>query len=270
MSSAKGCRAVRAPLHGSRSLNEEGSKQVLDCVGSEGKELVATTAGGGKSAEAICGGGYAIDYTGCIGIHATADSFSSSEIARKGTSVLTLNGKFPVSQLECGDRVLTIDHGYRPIRWIGRSTVAASGADAPVLFRKGALNNSDDLIVSPRNRIMLSGWRAELLFGECEVLAAAQDLVNGTSVIQLEGGTVTYVYLMFDEHEIIFTDASPIESYHPEFGGWAGLPEKARREMLACFPCLRGSKFAAYGPSERMTLNSYEAKTVASASFFHK
>ena len=40
----------------------------------------------------------------------------------------------------------------------------------------------DDLVVSPRHRVLLQGYRAELLFGEGEVLVAAENLLDDDTV----------------------------------------------------------------------------------------
>ena len=51
--------------------------------------------------------------------------------------------------------------------------VAGAGAGAPVLIPAGALGNTRDLLVSQQHRMLVTGWRAELMFGEPEVLVAA-------------------------------------------------------------------------------------------------
>ena len=83
----------------------------------------------------------------------------------RGTLIKTDQGERPIEELAAGDMVLTMDHGYQPIRWIGSSKRAATGDLAPILIRKGALGNDRDLRVSPQHRMLLQGWQAELLFG---------------------------------------------------------------------------------------------------------
>ena len=79
----------------------------------------------------------------------------------RGTLIKTDQGERPIEELAAGDMVLTMDHGYQPIRWIGSSKRAATGDLAPILIRKGALGNDRDLRVSPQHRMLLQGWQAE-------------------------------------------------------------------------------------------------------------
>jgi hypothetical protein len=62
------------------------------------------------------------------------------------------------------------------------------------------------LVVSPQHRILLTHWMAELMFGEDEVLVAAKDLVNDCSVRIVEGGTIDYFHLLFDRHQIVWSE----------------------------------------------------------------
>ena len=43
----------------------------------------------------------------------------------RGTLIKTNQGERPIEDLAAGDMVLTMDHGYQPIRWIGSSKRAA-------------------------------------------------------------------------------------------------------------------------------------------------
>jgi len=49
--------------------------------------------------------------------------------------------------------------------------------------------------------MLFQGYHAELLFGESEVLVAAKHLVDGQLVTRETGGTVTYIHMMFEQHE---------------------------------------------------------------------
>lgn len=154
---------------------------------------------------------------------------------------------------------MTMDHGYRPIRWIGSKNVPAKGKFAPIRFRKGVLTNARDLLVSPQHRMLLTGWQAELLFGESEVLVAAKHLVNDSTITRVEGGEVVYYHMLFDTHEIVFAEGCPSESLHLEPQNWDWLSQDAREEILTLFPELDGADFKACGSSARMTLKSRDA-----------
>jgi hypothetical protein len=156
--------------------------------------------------------------------------------------------------------VLTMDHGYQPIRWIGSSKRAATGDLAPILIRKGALGNNRDLRVSPQHRMLLQGWQAEMLFGELEVLATAKSLLNDHSIIRDEGGEVEYFHMLFDTHEIIYVEGCPSESFHPGKQGWKALDQATRDEILTLFPQLADGNLNDYGPSARTSLKHKEGK----------
>jgi hypothetical protein len=157
-----------------------------------------------------------------------------------GTLIATPSGPIAVEDLTTDDLVTTLDHGPQPIRWTGRRRVAATGNAAPVVFRAGAIGNDRDLMVSPQHRMLLTDWRAELMFGEPQVLVPAKALVNHDTIFVQEGGQVEYVHLLFDEHEIIFAEGVPSESFHPGATGLSTLDDPARDEVLALFPELRG------------------------------
>ncbi|WP_107498162.1 Hint domain-containing protein [Thalassobius sp. I31.1] len=159
-----------------------------------------------------------------------------------GTKIQTVDGHFQVEDLEPGTLVLTKDNGFQPVRWIGSATFPAKGHIAPILIRKGTLNNFADLCVSPQHRVLLTGWQAELLFGEREVLVAAKALLNDSTVLQVEGGDVHYFHVMFDNHEIIFSNGAETESFNPGKESFKTLDAGARAEILELFPQLEAQE----------------------------
>jgi Ca2+-binding RTX toxin-like protein len=183
----------------------------------------------------------------------------------EGTLILTAGGEREIETLVPGDMVWTLDHGYQPLRWIGKTTVPAKGRLAPIVIEAGALGNRRTLRVSPQHRMLLQGWQAELLFDEMEVLAAARMLVNDKTIRAEEGDTVTYVHMLFDEHEIVMAEGALSESFHPGHVGWGALAEASREEILALFPQLEGLNFEAYGPAARRSLTAAEARVAREA-----
>ena len=130
-----------------------------------------------------------------------------------GTMIEAPDGEVLIEELEVGDLVITKDHGPQPIRWIGRRIVSGRGEFAPVLFKAGALGNTRDLMVSPQHRMLLQDWRAELIFGEDEVLCAANKLLNDCTIRKAPCDSVEYIHLMFDTHEVIYAEGAPTESF---------------------------------------------------------
>lgn len=157
-----------------------------------------------------------------------------------GTEIATATGPRPVEAIAPGDLVMTRDHGLRPVRWAGQVTVPAEGALAPVVLTGGVVGNRRDLVVSPQHRVLLTGWQAQLYCGEDEILVAAIHLVNGATVRQRRGGTVTYVHLLFDGHEVIESEGAWTESLYLGSRSLGTLPAAALAELRALFPGLAG------------------------------
>ena len=124
----------------------------------------------------------------------------------RGAMIRTPSGEVPVERLAAGDLVETLDHGAQAIRWIGSTTVLARADLTPIRIRAGALGAGQptrDLLVSPHHRMVVTGWRAEVLFGEPEVLAAARDLINDETIRPANDlEEIEYFHILFDRHEI--------------------------------------------------------------------
>lgn len=179
-----------------------------------------------------------------------------------GTRIHTPHGERAVEDLQAGDLVVTKNNGVQPIRWSGKRTVPGHGKFAPILFKKGSFNNSRDLLVSPQHRMLVSGAKPQLWFGESEILATAKHLINGTDVVQRAQDLVTWHHLLFDQHEIIFAQGSPSESFHLGAQGLDAIDAPQREELFALFPELRANP-GGYGDSARISLKGFEAKLLA-------
>ena len=180
-----------------------------------------------------------------------------------GTLIRTPEGERPVESLEPGDLVMTRDEGAMPLRWIGSRRVAAEGDFAPILIQADALGKHRNLLVSPQHRILLRDAYAELLFGEGEVLAAAKDLVNGFSITRRPGGMVTYVHLLFDRHQVIYSEGLATESFLPGPQTASLFERPVMQEIYALFPELDPETGLGYGGAARPALKSYEGQLLA-------
>lgn len=118
-----------------------------------------------------------------------------------------------IEDLRPGDRVLTRDNGARPVRWIGQSTVRATGQFAPIRIRAGVLNNINDLVVSPDHRLFIHQRSDEIGAGQSDLLVKARHLVNGQTITVETGGFVDYFQLLFDTHQIVFAEGIAAESF---------------------------------------------------------
>lgn len=164
-----------------------------------------------------------------------------------GTLIDTPTGPRPVEALQPGDMVLTRDNGPQPLRWIGRvelgpDHLARHPEHQPVEIAAGALSPglpARDLRLSPQHRVLLTGWKAELMFGEDEVLVPATALRNDQGIrTNAADAGVTYLHLLLDRHEIIFAEGAPVESLLADWLVRGALPPAQRAELEALFPQL--------------------------------
>ncbi len=157
----------------------------------------------------------------------------------RGTMITLGDGRqHAIEALKQGDMVLTRDRGRQPVRWVGRATLRAVGAFAPVVIGKGTLGNAGDLVVSQHHRIFL--YQRQRLPGleTSELLVQAKHLVDGDAVWRREGGFVDYFSLVFDHHEIIYAEGIPVESLMVNEATVTRLPPALAAEVQARFPGL--------------------------------
>ncbi len=157
----------------------------------------------------------------------------------RGTMITLPDGcQQAIESLQPGMRVLTRDHGPQPVRWLGRATLRAVGAFAPVVITTGTLGNLADLIVSPHHRVFLYQRQRRAGLQTAELLVQAKHLTDGEQVFQREGGFVDYFSLVFDSHEIIYAEGVPAESLMVNDATLRRLPPEMADEMKARFPGL--------------------------------
>ena len=176
-----------------------------------------------------------------------------------GTLIATETGPRRVEDLAPGDLVLTRDNGLQPLRWVGRRTLSLADlivqpALRPVRLAAGRLPGLErDLLVSPQHRMLVEGARAEMLFGEPEVLVAARHFAESV----LAPG-VTYLHLLFDAHEIIKAEGAWTESFQPATRMLSEMEAETRAEIEALFPGLGHQGF----PAARPALKAHEARVL--------
>jgi Ca2+-binding RTX toxin-like protein len=192
----------------------------------------------------------------------TAVTFSEIEniiCFTPGTRILTPHGERRIEDLRPGDLVITRDNGPQPIRWMGSRTVAGRDRFAPIAVNSTVMDGARrPLLVSPQHRILFTGYKAQLLFGETEVLVAARHLVDGRDVRVVEREKVTYFHMMLDQHEVVYAEGAATESFHAGDVGIGALSDASREDMFRNFPALR-SNVGAYGPTARPCLKRHEA-----------
>lgn len=141
-----------------------------------------------------------------------------------GTIVTTQGGEIPVEWLATEDKVLTRDHGFQPILWIGRSRLPPAHfnrrpGEGPVTIPAGTLGGGSpthDLCVAGGHRILIRSPQAELLFFSAEVLAPAAAWVEAGLARPLQpGNSVTMTCVLCAEHQIIVAQGAWVETTFP-------------------------------------------------------
>ncbi len=187
-----------------------------------------------------------------------------------GAVIETPDGPVAVENLAVGDLVLTKDHGAQPIRWIGRRKVGGQDlADDPALrpdlireaaFGPGAPDSA--VRVSPQHWVLVASAHAELTFGASELLVPAKAGVNGVSVVMdAREEPVEYIHLLFDQHEIIWANGLPTESFYPADLSLKGVDAAAGAEIMKLFPDILAQPSTAARPM----LTVAEARVLRSA-----
>jgi len=179
-----------------------------------------------------------------------------------GTMILTPEGEKTIESLLPGDLVLTQDEGAQPLRWIGRRSVAAQGNMAPVCIEANTFGQHRRLMVSPQHRVLIRDSYAELWFGEEEVLVAAKDLVNDRTVSVVRGGMVDYVHILFDRHQVVFSEGLATESFLPGPQTTRSFERAIVEEICAIFPEIDPVSGRGYSPAARRTLRVHEAQVL--------
>jgi len=158
----------------------------------------------------------------------------------QGTCLDTTNGPCPIEKLRVGDMVGTLDHGPKPIRWIGSVRLPTPKHLAPITFAKGALGKNVPnraLTVSPQHRVLVKSKIAKRMFGRSEVLVAAKTLLGLPKVTQaLPMLPVRYWHVLFDRHELVVAHDVVTETLLPARQTMRALPSASVEEILTLFP----------------------------------
>lgn len=201
----------------------------------------ANIAGPGADVVLDLGDGQTLTMTGVTDVFDLNQENVNVICFARGTLIRTPNGDVPVEDLVVGDLVTTLDDGPQKLRWVGSRYLSADELRAnpkirPINIAKGTLGNTRDLMVSPQHRMLLTGWRAEMLFGQEEVLASAKSLINDEHIYQVDVDGVEFFHLLFDAHEIVFAEGALAESLLPGAQAMASLTMDARLELETVFP----------------------------------
>lgn len=127
-----------------------------------------------------------------------------------GTHIATPDGETRVEALAVGDTVRLGNGNTAPVTWIGHRDIdfrrhPNPAGMYPVRVRRGAFADNvphRDLILSPDHAIHCEG-----------VLIPVRHLINGRNVVQEAWDRVTWFHIELPQHDIVFAEGLPAESY---------------------------------------------------------
>lgn len=163
-----------------------------------------------------------------------------------GTLIETLHGHTPVEELQVGDKILTYDLDYEPIRWIGSRKLTGQDLQLnprlkPISIAASALGDgypNQKLVVSPQHRMLVSSRIATRIFGSREVLVPAHKLLPlaGVEVVDDLSQGIDYWHILFDAHQVIWSNNTPSESLFIGPQALKSLSQAGRQEVQTLFP----------------------------------
>ncbi|NIZ10530.1 Hint domain-containing protein [Pseudooceanicola sp. HF7] len=153
-----------------------------------------------------------------------------------GTMVLTLEGEMPVEWLAPGDRLVTRDHGSKPILHISRlrRTPEGGALPAPMTFHPGEVGPQGELTeklrVAPGHRGLIRHPQLHEVFGTEQALARFCDMSrrNRARKDPTLGG-LTYHLIIMEHHEVINAGSLWVESTDAEMAARLDLPPAVLR-----------------------------------------
>lgn len=153
-----------------------------------------------------------------------------------GAMIATKQGALPVEWLRPGDKVLTRDHGYRPLLSVARLEGVDARAEAMPFWLPadafGAHKPQRPLLVTPGQRVLIAAPELRLMFGEGEMLARVDTLAATFGIAPEPRALVPRLFVLIcAAQEVVLVD-----------GLWFDTA-LATPDLLAAFP-----------PSDRATL----------------
>jgi hypothetical protein len=148
----------------------------------------------------------------CFGLSDGVEPVGLSPSLTDGTPILTPNGYVPIETLSAGDLVQT-EQGPRAICWITQREVLARGRFRPIRLLAPYLGLKQDIILSPEQRIKISGTEVEYLFNEEAVLVPAQTFLHSNfATWHPAPAVIRYHQLVLEDHGVIDVAGCPMDT----------------------------------------------------------
>jgi hypothetical protein len=138
------------------------------------------------------------------------DTITTAACFMRGSRLLTDDGYVAIEELRVGDHVVTRSGATRAITWIGHREVDCARHPQPekvwpICVSRNAFAEgvpSRDLWLSPGHGVFAEG-----------VIVLIETLINERSIVQHSAPSVEYWHVELDEHDIVFAEGLPSESY---------------------------------------------------------
>lgn len=177
-----------------------------------------------------------------------------------GTQISTRKGFVAIENLKPGDLVLTRDNGFQPVRWLGVKHLTPQWLSQcphlqPVKISAHAFGPGQpeqDLWVSPQHRLLIDSSLSALYFGESEVFAAAGLVTNQPGLSRPHVARLTYVHLLFDQHQVVLSNGLWTESFLPGKRLFSHGDVATQREITQLFPELGAGDHSQYQAARKI------------------
>ncbi|MDC0737046.1 Hint domain-containing protein [Cognatishimia sp. SS12] len=183
-----------------------------------------------------------------------ADQRGVSCLAATAT-VVTSAGLRALHDLRAGDLVLTRDNGFQPLLWIGH-VAGDKAVPMAIEIAADAIDEgipSEPLIVSARQRILLSCPEIAAQFGTTEVLARAVDLLHLEGVSEVAAPD-SFFALFFARHEVLRVNDAWLDTLQPDAENMRCFSSSQRDAITALCPRLNALPLERSYPAARPSL----------------
>lgn len=177
------------------------------------------------------------------------------------TRLQTDRGLLPASAVKAGDSLRDAAGELVRVTAVIPGTTAA----LPIVIRAGALGAdlpTEDTLVAPGQRILLSLEHAAALFGHADVLVTAGDLLHLPGVEVARRPVSDFVQFLFEDYTVIAANALTIEAFVPCEDALEALPDDTRQDVFAALPRLRFATGVTAYLTDTIALNGREIQSL--------
>lgn len=113
----------------------------------------------------------------------------------------------------------------------------------------------------PQQCLFLSGELISILFGAKSALCPAYSLINNKNIFFVTIYDLTFVQVLFPQHEVLFIDSIGYESFFINDDEMSGISSNSIKRIECVLPKIKNN-FRAYGSTARMRLTYEEGRVL--------